>query len=72
MMLVGAVGGAVLLGGASAQVLAAVLAFGAAAVLYLAVEELMIEAHENAETPWLTSLLFVGFALIYVLGEVAG
>lgn len=71
MMLVGAVGGAVLLGGASPQVLAGVLAFGAAALLYLAVEELMIEAHENAETPWLTALFFVGFTVIYVLGAVA-
>lgn len=71
MMLVGAVGGAILLGGASPQVLAAVLAFGAAALLYLAVEELMVEAHENAETPWLTSLFFVGFTIIYVLGAVA-
>lgn len=72
MMLVGALGGALLLGGASPQVLAAVLAFGAAALLYLAVEELMIEAHENAETPWLTALFFVGFTVIYVLGAVAG
>lgn len=71
MMLVGAIGGALVLGGASPQVLAAALAFGAAALLYLAVEELMIEAHENAETPWLTSLFFIGFILIYVLGAVA-
>lgn len=71
MMLVGAVGGVIVLGDASPQLLAAVLAFGAAALLYLAVEELMIEAHENAETPWLTSLFFVGFSVIYVLGAVA-
>lgn len=71
MMLVGAIGGALVLGGASPQVLAAALAFGAAALLYLAVEELMSEAHENAETPWLTSLFFIGFILIYVLGAVA-
>ena len=71
MMLIGALGGVLVLGGASPQVLAAALAFGAAALLYLAVEELMIEAHENAETPWLTSLFFVGFIVIYVLGAVA-
>lgn len=71
MMLVGAVGGSLALRGASPQVLAAVLAFVAAALLYLAVEELMIEAHDNAETPWLTALFFVGFTLIHVLGDVA-
>lgn len=71
MMLVGAIGGALVLSGASPQILAAALAFGAAALLYLAVEELMSEAHENAETPWLTSLFFIGFILIYVLGAVA-
>ncbi len=71
-MAVGALGGALLLAGASPSVMAAALAFGAAALLYLAVEELMIEAHEHAETPWLTALFFVGFVLIYVLAEVAG
>lgn len=71
MMLVGAIAGAVLLDGASSQMLSAALAFGAAALLYLAVEELMSEAHENAETPWLTAMFFVGFILVYVLGAVA-
>src|SRR6185437_16083330 len=37
----GAVGGALALGGASKPILAAVLAFGAAALLYLVVEELL-------------------------------
>lgn len=72
MMAIGAVGGAILLGGASPAVMAVALAFGAAALLYLAVEELIVEAHEQADTPLLTSLFFVGFILIYVLGEVAG
>lgn len=67
-MLIGAVGGAILLAGASPQVMAAVLAFGAAALLYLTVEELMVEAHENAESPGLTALFFVGFTVIYVMG----
>jgi ZIP family zinc transporter len=71
-MAVGALRGALLLAGASPSVMAAALAFRAAALLYLAVEELMIEAHEHAETPWLTALFFVGFVLIYVLAEVAG
>lgn len=69
---VGAVAGAAVLGGASHQVLAAGLAFGAAALLYLAVEELLVEAHEETETPLLGAMFFLGFLLIYILGEVAG
>ena len=67
---VGAVLGALLLGGASHQVLAAGLAFGAAALLYLAVEELLVEAHEKRETTLLSAMFFLGFLLVYVLGEV--
>lgn len=66
---VGAVGGAAVLGGASQPVLAAVLAFGAAALLYLAVEELLVEAHEQPESTTLGAMFFAGFLLIYVLGE---
>lgn len=64
---VGAVGGAALLGGASHNVLAAVLAFGAAALLYLVTEELLVEAHEGKETPLLTAMFFIGFLAIFVL-----
>ncbi|NUR14857.1 ZIP family metal transporter [Terrabacter sp. C0L_2] len=69
---VGAIGGAAALSGASPAVLAAVLAFGAAALLYLAVEELLVEAHEQAETTGLAAMFFLGFLLIYVLGELGG
>lgn len=48
------------------------LAFGAAALLYLAVEELLVEAHEHAETTILGAMFFLGFLLIYVLGELGG
>ena len=68
---VGAVGGAALLAGASPAVLAAVLAFGAAALLYLAVEELLVEAHEQTETTLLAAMFFVGFLVVYILGELA-
>ena len=68
---VGAIGGAALLGDAPATVLAAVLAFGSAALLYLAVEELLVEAHEEEETPVLGAMFFLGFLLIYILGELA-
>lgn len=68
---VGALAGAALLNDASPTVLAAVLAFGAAALLYLAVEELLVEAHEQAETTGLAAMFFLGFLTIYVLGEIA-
>ncbi|HJT03446.1 MAG TPA: hypothetical protein VJ757_07440 [Pseudonocardiaceae bacterium] len=61
-----------MLGGASATVLAAVLAFGAAALLYLVVEELLVEAHEQAETPLLAVLFFAGFLGIYLLAGLGG
>lgn len=65
---VGAIGGALLLGGADRATLAVVLAFGAAALLYLVVEELLTEAHEQAETVVLGAMFFLGFLTIYVLG----
>lgn len=43
------------------------LAFGAAALLYLVTEELLVEAHEGQETPLLTALFFIGFLAIPVL-----
>lgn len=65
---VGAIGAALALHGANPTVLALVLAFGAAALLYLVVEELLIEAHEQAETVALSAMFFLGFLIIYVLG----
>lgn len=64
---VGAIGGAALLGDASRDLLAAVLAFGAAALLYLVTEELLVEAHEGPETPPLTAMFFVGFLALFAL-----
>lgn len=66
---VGALTAAAALGGAAPAVLATVLAFGAAALLYLAVEELLVEAHEGDETPLLSAMFFVGFLLIYALAQ---
>jgi ZIP family zinc transporter len=71
LLVVGAVGGATLLAGASSHVLAAVLAFGAAALLFLVTEELLVEAHEVPETTGSTLMFFVGFLLFLVLGMVA-
>lgn len=44
-----------------------ILAFGAAALLYLATEELLTEAHEHPDTPWLTSTFFLGFLFVMIL-----
>lgn len=51
-----------------ALVVAASLA--AAALLFLVTEELLVEAHETAETPLLTALFFIGFIAIYLAGAV--
>ncbi len=48
-----------------------VLSFGLAALLFLVTEELLVEAHEGKEKPWLTAMFFVGFLLFLVLGIVA-
>lgn len=69
---VGAVTSAALLSGVGPAVLAFVLAFGAAALLYLAVEELLVEAHEQTETTLLSAMFFAGFLAIYVLAELGG
>lgn len=69
---VGAIAAAALLSGVGPGVLAFVLAFGAAALLYLAVEELLVEAHEQAETALLGAMFFAGFLAIYVLAELGG
>lgn len=40
---------------------------GTVALLYLVVEELLVEAHEVAETPWATAGFFVGFLFFLLL-----
>lgn len=47
----------------------AAYAFGLIALLYLVVEELLVEAHEKPEAPWVTALFFVGFIALIVLNE---
>ena len=67
LLLIGAAAGTVLLAGVSGPRLTIVLAFGAAALLYLVTEELLVEAHEVPETPTTTSLFFAGFLLLFVI-----
>ena len=47
--------------------LTALLGGGTVALLYLVVEELLVEAHEVEETPWATAAFFAGFLLFLVL-----
>jgi ZIP family zinc transporter len=64
--------GNTLLADASPAVIGAVLAFSAAALLYLVTEELLIEAHEVEEKPIATLVLFSGFLVfgsIQILGS---
>lgn len=68
LLVVGAVLGDTVLRGASDHALAGVLSFGAAALLYLVTEELLVEAHEAGETPAITAMFFAGFLLFLLLG----
>ncbi len=67
LVIVGATLGGTLLQGLSGLGLEIVLSFGAAALLYLVIEELLVEAHEVKETPWITSAFFLGFIALYLI-----
>lgn len=47
--------------------LSVVLAFGTVALLYLVTEELLTEAHEQPDTPLLTTMFFIGFLVLLLL-----
>lgn len=47
--------------GSSKDLLAGILGFGVAALLYLVTEELLAEAHEQPDTPLITATFFAGF-----------
>ena len=67
LLLVGAGAGAYILAGVSGAVLDAVLSFSMAAILFLVTEELLVEAHEVEETPWLTATFFAGFLTLPII-----
>jgi ZIP family zinc transporter len=48
------------------------IAFGAAALLFLATEELLVHAHQSGEGPSGVALLFFGFWLVILLGDLLG
>jgi len=63
----GAFSGMRLLRGARRAVLACVLSFGAAALLYLVSEELLVETQLPEETLMSTAMFFAGFLAIFAL-----
>ncbi len=64
----GGVLGALVLANAGGTVLTLVLAFAAAALLWLVVEELLVEAHEGEERAWMAIMFFAGCLILYSLG----
>jgi len=71
LFFVSTVGGATLLQNLPETGLDLVLSFGLAALLFLVTEELLVEAHEGKEKPWMTATFFAGFLLFLILGIVA-
>ena len=67
MLLVGAVGASFLLEDVSESTLAIVLSFGAAALIYLIAEELLVETIEAEESLFPTATLFSGFLVLLAL-----
>lgn len=56
----------------SVPVITAFLAFGLVALLYLVTEELLVEAHEQPDSPLITAMFFVGFLALLLIEEVLG
>ncbi|MFH0412713.1 hypothetical protein ACG98H_11580 [Corynebacterium sp. L4756] len=67
MMPIGAVLGALVFAGVSAPVLVAGLAFGAAALLFTAVAELLVEAYEIKESTGTIAMAAAGFLVFLLL-----
>lgn len=65
--LIGAVLGTTLFAGLTGAALATMIAFGSAALLYLATEELLTEVHEVSDTPLTTAMFFFGFLILFVI-----
>lgn len=70
-LLVGAAAGAGLATQLGDRMMEGALAFGAAALVYLITEELLVEAHEVKETPWSAAAFSVGFLVIMIVDMVA-
>ncbi|HBY95587.1 MAG TPA: hypothetical protein DEP84_16805 [Chloroflexi bacterium] len=72
LFLVPAAAGVTIFSGVSGPVFAAVIAFGAAALLYIVIEELFVEAHQKVpENPVIASTFFIGFLALLLVEMVA-
>jgi ZIP family zinc transporter len=67
LLVVGAVAASVVLDGASTTTVAVCLAFGAAALIYLIAEELLVESIQAEESLFSTAMLFAGFTALLAL-----
>ena len=53
-------------------VLTGFFSFGLMALLYLVTEELLADAHETPDKPWVAAMFFMGFLLLIALDELLG
>jgi zinc transporter, ZIP family len=67
LLLIGALAAFVFLKGASPATVAVFLSFGAAALIYLIAEELLVESIEAEESLFSTAMLFAGFLVVLAL-----
>jgi len=67
MLPLGALAGGWALAGASEATIAACLAFGSAALIYLIAEELLVESIQAEESLLSTAMLFVGFLVVLAI-----
>ncbi len=63
---------AIPIGSLPGPVIAGFLAFGLMALLYLVTEELLVDAHEKPDRPWITAMFFVGFLAVLLLDQAIG
>ena len=68
VFLLGTGGGFFMLHFTGEKVLELVLSFGSAALLFLVTEELLVEAHEEKDSPFFTAAFFLGFIVFMVMG----
>lgn len=71
LLLVGAVSAFFLLRGVTDATLAIFLSFGAAALIYLIAEELLVESIQAEESLFSTAMLFTGFAVVLALKQLS-
>jgi ZIP family zinc transporter len=68
LVLAGSLAGACVLAAIESRAVhGGIVAFGASALLYLVTEELLVEAHEEEDVPWVSATLFLGFLGILLL-----